>query len=72
MADEFYITKPCRRCDGTGTFPYRSGGNLDGSCPRCSGTGVDSRTLLDLSDLIDKIDNLQDKVDDIFEKVSEP
>lgn len=68
MADKFSITNLCRRCDGTGLHPYQSGGNFDGSCPKCQGTGFESGAYVDLTDLVNKLNDIQNKVNDIFEK----
>lgn len=71
MAGEFKITKTCRRCDGSGKYPPRSGGNPDGSCDRCGGSGTLQLDFLDLTELMEELADIKSKCNDIFEKLNE-
>ncbi len=41
------------------------------SCPSCSGTGKRITSVVDLSDIDDKLDDIMDRLNDIFEQLSE-
>jgi len=68
------ISSSCSKCtDGVETVTVIQGDNeviTERTCTTCSGTGL--RSTLSLSDdLIDILNDIKDKVDDIFEKVNE-
>ena len=71
------LTETCSGCGGTGTNPGRSyppgGGDpnpIETTCQMCAGEGrVPHSELSD--DLIDFLNDLKNKVDDIYEKVNE-
>lgn len=71
MAEVIFIARRCRRCDGIGLVSNQVGGNLNGSCDRCNGTGITSWDSIDLSNLEAKLNDILDKCDDIFEKLNE-
>lgn len=58
----------CDPCQGTGTRGTAGGGGGE-QCQYCEGTGKMLAHTLD-SDLIDKLNDMEDKINDIFELVS--
>ena len=71
MAGEIEIIRRCRRCDGTGLVSHQTGGNPNGTCDRCGGSGETSWDSFDLSDLEDKVQDVLNKCNDILEKLNE-
>jgi len=63
------IQSKCMSCSGTGKTNTHDG-NPTGDCVSCSGSGMLVSGYLS-SDLVDLIQDIKDKVDDIFEKVNE-
>lgn len=73
MAD-LVIKIKCGRCGGAGTDDNRrdiNGSIIPESCTSCSGTGYSTSGIIDVTDIIDLLNDIKDKTDDIFEKVSE-
>jgi len=71
MAGVFTITLKCRRCFGSGTIPPDIGGNPNGSCDLCGGSGETSWDTVDLTDLMDKVEDVLGKCNDILERLEE-
>lgn len=69
MAGEtiIYIVSTCRRCAGSGAVPAMAGGNPNGTCDRCNGSGTKLLDYVDLTNLNDKLDDILDKLNDINE-----
>ena len=69
------INSVCPQCGGTGkekiTVPAGEGTEvIEITCRRCNGTKIVSNSWLD-DDLIDMLEDMQNKINDIFEKVNE-
>lgn len=74
MADLHKIVEECKRCEGSGSEDI--GKDIQGNpinpitCRKCSGVGTISTSSLH-PDLIDLLNGMNNKINDIFEKVNE-
>lgn len=59
----------CGQCGGTGKISPIEGPDVD--CPECSAIGYHEVYQIDLSDVIDTINDIKDRCNDIYEKVNE-
>ena len=64
------ITAQCNTCNGQGQGNTVDGNPL-GTCLSCGGSGRIAVHLLD-DDFIDKLNDIENKVNDIFELLSTP
>jgi excinuclease UvrABC ATPase subunit len=66
------IAKICGGCkgDGLADISIMSGGGTV-QCPHCDGSGSFDDSMLDISNLEDKVNDILGKVNDIFEKLTE-
>jgi len=75
MSDYLKVYIGCFHCDGTGIEEehYEDGELIpERSCPYCGGDGMKTITqIIDITDLMAKIDDILDKCNDIKEKVDE-
>ena len=68
----YHACKPCRQT-GTVDYVYLENGDIvpgTKTCPLCRGEGKHSNTWLS-DDLINLLNDMNDKINDIFEKVNE-
>ena len=67
------IIKKCQQCGGAGQLTDPVGippEMVESDCVMCLGTGVQNHGFLS-DDLIDLLQDMNDKINDIFEKVNE-
>ena len=68
------ITIKCGRCNGTGTEDNtkdEQGNPIPISCSSCGGDGYIESGLLDVTEVMNKLNDIEDKINDIKEKVDE-
>jgi DnaJ-class molecular chaperone len=59
----------CERCKGTGRFTPPE--EPEEECRYCKGEGYDEGYYIDMGDVVDTINDIKNKCDDIYEKVNE-
>lgn len=66
---ELIIKKKCDWCQGTGLIKNKEGENI--TCTSCAGSGKEALHTIDITDLVDKVDDCLGKLADLKEKVDE-
>ena len=70
MSDYIDLYIKCWTCQGTGSVPPTTGGG-EGNCPQCHGAGKLFNGYLDVTDILDLLNDIKDRAEDILEKVNE-
>ena len=72
--EESKIYYECPRCCGTGVAIVVSGPGStteEDPCSKCDGLGLYSTKKIDVTDIVDLLNDILDKCNDIFEAVTE-